>query len=303
MLLPSASEFGPAWSEALFVGYGPDEGLLGTASGGENLELGPDYGAQAPDGIWWFLDAAKRRLAHYSETGDYLGAVEMPSAYLAQGQYFQHQLPHVLDDGTLVAQRMSSDSTTLLLLEGSDLSTVGTSVGFTLKFDDGKWLYGFANQPNEGDVRVPARVDPHSGTVETVDWFETRAGSRFSLEVQGDHLMLALPDAPAAPAYDLRLAYAGDPSVSAYGSVEVTSAEDGTLFFYIVGGTDSGVGGQLAGFVSVAADGEISAVEPTPDPFTPADPGSPAHLGIRPGTSVPWIMIVGADGVHVFRRG
>ncbi len=301
LLLPSASDFGSAWSEVLFIGYGSDEELLGTAPGGENLDLGPEYGAQAPDGTWWFLDAAKRRLAHYSETGEYLGSV-VASEYLDQGQYFQFQLPHILDDGTLVAQRMSPDSTTLLLLRDGELQTVGVSVGFTIRFDNGEWLYGFGHQPDEDDARVPTRVDPHSGTAEAVDWFHTRTGSRFSLEVKGDHLTMAFPDAPTAPSYDLPMVYAEDLSVPAYGSVEATSGEDGTLFLYLLGGTDSGVGGQLAGFVSIDPDGAMSAVEPTRDPFTSSDPGSPAHLGIRPGTNKPWIMIIGTDGVHVWRR-
>ena len=63
----------------LFIPYGDGEEELGTALGGDmgGLDLGPEYGAQAPDGSWWILDAAKRRLAHYSETGEYLGAVAM----------------------------------------------------------------------------------------------------------------------------------------------------------------------------------------------------------------------------------
>ncbi|HEX6221316.1 MAG TPA: hypothetical protein VF115_09495, partial [Acidimicrobiia bacterium] len=108
LLLPSASEFGPDWSEVLVIRYGDDEEELGTAPGGDmgSLDLGPEYGAQAPDGSWWILDAAKRRLAHYSETGEYLEAIAMKPEHLTQGQYFQFQLPHILADGTLVAQRL-----------------------------------------------------------------------------------------------------------------------------------------------------------------------------------------------------
>lgn len=54
LLLPSASEFGPAWHEAFVIPYGPAEEELGTAPGGDggSLDLGPEYGAQAPDGTW-----------------------------------------------------------------------------------------------------------------------------------------------------------------------------------------------------------------------------------------------------------
>jgi hypothetical protein len=46
----------------------------------------------------------------------------------------------------------------------------------------------------------------------------------------------------------------------------------------------------------------VSQTEPIADPFSPSDPGSPSHLGVTPGTSTPWIMVVGEDGVHVSIR-
>lgn len=135
-----------------------------------------------------------------------------------------------------------------------------------------------------------------------MDWFQTRAGTRFRLQVSGDQLTVELHDATEAPVLSWRLAYAADPTTPAYGLVEVASGEDGTLFLYILGGTDSGVGGQLIGFLSISPDGVSSAVEPTRDPFTPSDPGSPGHLGVRAGANTPWIMIVDTDGVRVYGR-
>lgn len=299
LLLPSASEFGPDWSEVLFIPYGEAEGELGTAPGGDmgSLDLGPEYGAQAPDGSWWMLDAAKRRLAHYSETGEYLGAIPMKPEHLTQGQYFQFQLPHILADGTLVAQRLGGGSTTLLLLEDGVTRLVSVPTDFGLRFNDGTSLYGFS-----GEGRLLTRVDPYTGNPEEVDWFQTRAGTRFRLEIRGDQLSVELPDAPGATVLSWRLAYAGDPTIPAYGLVEVASGEDGTLFLYILGGTDSGVGGQLTGLLSISPDGVASPVEPTRDPFTPSDPGSPGQLGVRAGANMPWIMIVDTDGVRVFGR-
>lgn len=298
LLLPSASEFGPDWSEILFVPYGEEDAELGTAPGGDmgGLDLGPDYGAQAPDGSWWFLDVAKLRLAHYAENGNYLGAVAMKPEQLAQGQYFQFQLPHVLADGTLVAQRLGA-ATTLLLLQDSETKLVSVSTDFGLRYDDGTSLYGFSD---EG--RVLTKVDPYTGDSEAVDWFQTRAGTRFRLELRGDQLNMELPDVPGLPLSSWRLAYAGDPTVPAFGLLEVASAEDGTLFLYILGGTDTRVGGQLAGFLSISPDGVASSVEPTRNPFTTSDPGSPAHLGTRPGSDTPWIMIIDTDGVRVYGR-
>lgn len=299
LLLPSASGFGPEWSEILFIPYGDAEEELGTSPGGDmgSLSLGPEYGAQAPDGTWWILDAAKRRLAHYSETGEYLGALVLKPEHLAQGQYFQFQLPHILDDGTLVAQRQGGEATTLLLLRDGETTLVSVPTDFGLRFDDGTSLYGFS-----GEGQKMTRVDPYIGDPEEVDWFQTPAGNRFRLEIRGDQLTVELRDAPNALNLSWRLAYADDPSVPAYGMVEVAANADGTLFIYIVGGTDSGVGGQLAGFFSISAEGTSSPIEATRDPFTPSDPGSPAHLGVGSHSGAPWIMVIDTDGVRVYER-
>jgi hypothetical protein len=298
LLLPSASEFGPAWYEAFVISYGPAEEELGTAPGGDggSLDLGPEYGAQAPDGTWWFLDAAKLRLAHYSETASYLGSVAIPTGLLAQGLYFQYQIPRVLDDGTMVANNPTSGK--ILRLEGETLRAVDSADRFGLRYDDGTSLYGFAGE----DSKVMTRVDPKSGFGETVDWFLTRAGTRFRIEVAANTLTADLPDAGGGTTLSLDMVYAGDPAVPAYGLIEVVSGADGTLFLYVLGATDSGVGGQLAGIFSISPDGTVSPIEPTRNPFSNSDPGSPAHLGIRAGSDQPYIMVVDTDGVHVYQR-
>jgi hypothetical protein len=38
------------------------------------------------------------------------------------------------------------------------------------------------------------------------------------------------------------------------------------------------------------------------NPFTPADPGSPGHLGVAYGSSTPWAMLVTEDGLEVYVR-
>ena len=71
------SEMGPGWTEQVFP-YGEGEESLGTSPGGEGLMFGPDYGTQTTDGTWWFLDAAKQRIAHFAADGTYLDQVLMP---------------------------------------------------------------------------------------------------------------------------------------------------------------------------------------------------------------------------------
>ncbi len=296
--LPSVSALGDDWSELFVIGYGLGDELLGTSPGGDNgsLQLGPDYGAQAADGSWWFLDAAKLRLAHYSERGDYIDAVAVPPDLLVNSRYFQYQMPHALDNGMLVASRLGSGvRSDLLVLSDGALRAVELPTTVGVRTDDGRALYG------SGDNVELLQVDPASGSVDQVEWFMTRSGTRYRLTAQGDVLAVELPDS-AIGRVVIHLVYAGDPAVPAYAGVEVNSGTDGSLFLFLSGATDSGEGGQLAGFLTIFSDGVVSPMEPSRDPFSQADPGSPAHLGVRPGTAVPWLMFVDTDGVHVYQR-
>jgi len=83
----------------------------------------------------------------------------------------------------------------------------------------------------------------------------------------------------------------------------VETGVDGTphVYFYGVPATDEVL--QLVGYFSVSPHGAVSEVEPSRDPFSPSDPGSPAHLGLRPGGDTPWLMFVDPDGVRVLGRG
>ena len=77
-VLPVATEKMPeSWTEVFLIPYGETPQTLGTSlSGdGDGLLLGPDYGAQAPDGSWWFLDVAKQRMAHFGDDGAFGNAV------------------------------------------------------------------------------------------------------------------------------------------------------------------------------------------------------------------------------------
>jgi hypothetical protein len=296
-ILPVAAETIPeGWSEVFLIPYGETPETLGTslAGDGEGLQIGPDYGAQAPDGSWWFLDGAKQRMAHFGDDGQFIDAVEVPVELLVDGLYFQFQLPRVLDDGTLVANRLGIDTTTILRLSEGDFETTVLNRQFVPRTDDGVMLYGF-----DIENTIPLEVDPGSGSTTETEWFRTRSGSRFRITVALGELTVALPDA----AMEKTLTFeAGDVGGSAFLSLEVAAGEDGTLHLFILGFPERDESLQLAGYLTIGSDGTLGPLEPVRDPFTPSDPGSPAHLGVRPGTSTPWLMFIDEDGVRVFRR-
>ncbi len=298
--LPVALDAMPdTWVESFTIPYGETPETLGThlVGDGEGLLVGPDYGAQAPDGSWWFLDTGKFRLAHFSETGDYLGEVVVPESILTNGLYFQYQLPRVLSDGTLLASRLDAGRTTFLRLRNGNLDTFTVPMEMIPWADDGTIVYGFSFDEESSLVALV----PQDGVAGVVDWFFSRGGHRFRVAGRAGGLLVELPDAspPRSVELDFSAADVGGP---VYLNVEVATGSDGTIHLFLLGFPDGDETLQLAGYMTIGADGEVSAVEPIRNPFTVADPASPARLGVRPGTTEVTFMVVDADGVTVYVR-
>ncbi|HEX5671557.1 MAG TPA: hypothetical protein VFY46_02440, partial [Acidimicrobiia bacterium] len=256
-LLPVAAETMPeSWTEVFLIPYGETPETLGTslAGDGEGLQLGPDYGAQAPDGSWWFLDGAKQRMAHFGDDGTFIDAVEMPVDLLVDGLYFQFQLPRVLDDGTLVANRLGIDSTTILRLSEGTFETTALNRQFVPRTDDGVLLYGF-----DIENSISLEVDPASGDATETEWFRTRSGSRYRIAAAPGELTVSLPDAPVEHKLTFEAAEVGG---SAFLSLEVAAGEDGTLHLFILGFPELDESLQLAGYLTITADGTLGALEP-----------------------------------------
>ncbi len=297
-MLPIATEeMPPTWSETLFIPYGEGPLTLGTTLGGDGdgIQVGPEYGAQSPDGTWWFLDGAKYRLAQFDADGSFLIEAVLDEDLLTDGIYFQYQLPRVLDSGMVVANRLSEEQTIILRRRGEELDTVTIDRIFVPRIDDGTTVYGF----EVGEEATPVAVDVSSGTATDTEWFRTRGGDRFRITVGKGELRIELPDAGADITLPVTAAEVGGDALF---STEVASGIDGTLHLLMVGLAENDESLQLAGYLTVSADGTLGALEPMRDPFTSADPGSPAHLGVRPQTSKPWFMVIDEDGVRVFGR-
>jgi hypothetical protein len=295
VLLSPFSEMGPGWAEQFFP-YGEGEEFLGTSPGGDGLMLGPEYGTQTPDGSWWFLDAASLRIAHFAADGSYLDQVVMPEDVLVDGQYFQYQMPQGLDDGSIAAGGFRSENT-MSLLRISDGQATGTTFDGTVPWvtTDGALLYGF-----DGDDGAPHSLDPEEPLPVPVSWFLARDGSRYMVTLNDGEMLLEIPDSGLTRTLQMR--FSEDPEVIARAGIEVETGVDGTIFIMMYGAPESDETLGIGGYVSVAPDGAVSETEPIAEPFSPSDPGSPSHLGVTPGTSTAWIMLVGEDGVHVFTR-
>ena len=282
-----------AWQERFVIGYGPGKELLGTSPGGDSgtLDIGPEYGAPGPDGSWWFLDAAKARIAHYDSAGRYLGQVKV-TRLLVNGRYFQWQLPHVLADGMLVATRNGQDGTMLLRVRGGTADEIPVGLPyFATTYSDGTLLYGYSGR---GRLEV---VDPTDGSRQRTDVFRTPSGTPFSLKV-GGRLKLELPDSGISRTLPISTS-SGAP---AHVGVQVRAGADDTLHVFLVGAGEDDESVQLVGATMVSADGDVAEVEALANPFSEADPGSPAQLAMAPGSSTPMLVYVLDDGAHVYER-
>ena len=281
------------WQERFVIGYGPGNRLLGTSPGGDSgtLDIGPEYGAPGPDGTWWFLDAAKARLAHYDSAGRYLGRVKV-TRLLVNGRYFQWQLPHVLADGMLVATRNGTDGTMLLRVHGGTADEIPVGLPyFAATYSDGALLYGYSGR---GRLEV---VDPADGSRQRTDVFRTPAGTPFSLKL-GRRLKLGLPDSGISKVLPISTSSGAPAHVGA----QVRAGVDDTLHLFLVGAGEDDESVQLVGATLIGAAGQVAEVEALANPFSEADPGSPAQLVMAPGSSTPMLVYVLDDGVHVFER-
>jgi hypothetical protein len=297
LALPVAGEMGPEWIEEIFIPYGDTEQTLGTSPGGEGgtMDLGPEFGAQAPDGTWWFLDAAKGRLARYDSDGTYRDALTIPEDVLVNGVYFQFQLPRVLADGTLVAFGLRVTTTDVLRATNAGIDQVTVDALVVPKGDDGTLAYGF------DDTGAIGAVDPVAGTVAPADWFVTQTGARYRFELTDAGLRIELPDAPVPVDRVVPIVTAADPTVNAFGGLEVATTADGRIHLLVVGASEADETTQLAGYTTILPDGTVTPILPLRNPYTLSDPGSPGHLGAAFGASEPWLMFIDTDGVRIYR--
>lgn len=295
VVAPAVDAVPGTWRETFVVTYGPAVEQLGTSRGGEGggLRYGPESGAPAPDGSWWFLDGAKRRLAHYSSSGTFLEGVRVPPRLLVDGRYFQWQLPHVLADGTLVAFRLTGDGAGMLRLRNGVVDEVPLTVMFSPTYDDGRVLYGTV-----ADGAPLAELDPATGAVTSAVTYRLPSGAPFTLTDDFDKGELRVVTATAS----LRLVTVTSSGATAHLGVQMRAGADDSLHLLLAGAGEDDTSTQLVDYARVDLSGAVTRPESLTNPFSLADSGSPAQLAMAPGDSTPMLVYVLPDGVHVYRR-
>lgn len=297
LVLNKPSRLGPAWRFAFKVGYGTQPAQLGTYLGGDGMGVrtGPDYGTQAPDGTWWFLDPAKVRLAHYSAGGAYLGQSLPPKGFLGGGRFLEYQRLTALADGTLVAHSTSVNEAGLLVRSpDGGFKQLALRDFFAAQTTDGTYEYGFMG------TRC-VRVDPATGRATGVDRLIGPGGHSFAVALTKDGILVTTRGGTA----ELPVEAEEFPGLPVHLNIEANTSSDGTLNVLLTGiveppGKDAAT---VIGFVTFDELARVITTDDVRDPTSSADPASGLHLGVRLGDWAPWLMFVDADGVRVYRRG
>lgn len=296
VLSPPISAFGPEWSEVFAVGYGDAPELLGTSLGGDGkgIHWGPSYGTQLPDGTWWFVDTGKLRLAHYSETGAYLGDLRLREEYLAQGQYLQWARPLALRDGTVVLQSTTPDNPEMLLLApDGTLSRTPLDEWLSVHTTDGTYLYGFS----DGGLMV--RIDPRTGTSIPVLVLSAITEEDLRISLEPGLLSVTL----GTHAVQLPVSAAGADGAEVHLGIEAAVGTDGVANILLSGLIEKTPGEveDVLGLLRLRHDGRAT-IDDLPALTSSADPADGLRLGVRWGDHRPWLMLIGEDAVRVFRR-
>lgn len=280
----------PGWTTAFTVPYGDSPDRLGTAPGGDDgsLDLGPEYAAPGPDGMWHVLDSAKRRIARFDASGDYLGETVIPRSVLVNGVFAPWQLPRVLDDGTFVAFRYLGEETGVLTARRAGVSEIVVPGTILPVADDGQRITG-----RDGSEVVA--LDLTDGRLEPSPALIGRDGEAFDVRrLRGGGLRFVRP----ADRVDVRIPVRDPDGHRVAAGIEVATGADGRTFVYLIGGDESGGFGALA---TLDVLGRLLSVVPVPDPFSPSDPGSPARLVVAPGEGTPYLVQVLETGLVVHR--
>lgn len=287
VLGPAAPTIGAEWTPLVTLTYGDAEENLGLSDthGGATPGWGPEYLAPAADGTLWVLDVNKHRVARFSNDGRYLGATAIP------GLYAGLQMPFMLGD-TFWASGSGPDGA--LVIDGGGAARVGDLLGWD--HSDGSGVYNAAGTSRLTPGRPP--------TISAVGELRTPSGTPYRVDARPNGngtILVSLPDAQREVLLRVASGISGGPlEVLGY---EFVSDDNDRVSFLAYGLDNKAQEVQLAGYFSIdARSGEVSAVEPMRDPFSEADPGSPAHLRAVPDEGSILLTFVDEDAVHVYKR-
>lgn len=291
--LTTPSPLGREWKRVLEIAYGNRSSRLGVSMQKDGTGLGPSYGVQTPDQTWWIADAAKRRLAHFSGSGKYLGEVRVPRKFLERGE-FRWRNPVALANGSVVLTRASEGPPALLVVSPTGhLSQVRMKQHVEVAVSDGTYFFGTC-----ADGRR-IRLDPISGKTRGTTWFQGQNGHKFQILESGDDLVVKRPGRSVR----IRLAPAENPKGVFRREIEYAVGREGRLWVLVRGAVSSPGSRETPAnaLFSVSKTGRVATQPGLRELTGAADPADGHRLGITFGSKQPWLMFVDADALRVYQ--
>ena len=289
--LPKA--LGSKWTKIATLTYGTTTNTLGTDPGGEGINWGPGYGTQLPNKTWWYADVANLRLAHFSDSGHYLGQAKLPTKYLQSGSYFQWQNPQSLANGTVLLTSTTIGAPALLKFYKAKFSKVALNRFVSVVINDGHYLYGY----DEANKMV--KINPASGKITLTSWLVGQGGRKFAIKAGTGYLRVTRPAANVR----INLKSAAHPTLPLHPGFQAAMGADGKLWLLVTGMVDlPDYSTELTiGLFSVGPTGKLSTIYSMRNPSSESDPGDGNNLGIRKGGTHPWMMFIDTDAVRDYR--
>ena len=318
-LLAALSEPPPGWKQAAFLPFGSGPAGLGAMwpSVHTTTPIVPPSFTVARDGSFWLLDLVKKRLAHYSPSGSYLG--EVP------GLPFGLHLPRARDiafwgDRLIVLQEF--DRAALLTPVRDDLRRLEASSWvraegrglyllqlYSTTGEPLAWIDGFSDLELLGTgPRGVADVDP--APVRVLPGAPVRSGAWMDVRVTGAQRMaVTFSTTEIASEQPIRLRVTGGrptsaPALTRQVAGMIESIEGSAVLVYVrlapSGAHDAERYGSGRWLLRLASDGSPLVWERLPTPAI-NDNLQERHLATGPDGRV-YLMVPDRRGEHIYAR-
>lgn len=266
------------WERIFRVGYGSEDHRLGVD---RRVSRGPELAAPAVDGGWFVLDNQKRRLANYGPDGSFRGSIPIP------GRFAGLQSLRILDDG-----RMFAFGSPALVVDADARRVPNPHLLVGLN-DDGERLYA-----QSGDAWLEVLPFGDEVQIRYLEALTGRGDRTFELAYLPSGVRIRWIDRD--PHLEVLIGYVAGASGDPYRPIqEFVVTDDGRLHLYVYG--SDAEGSPTAGLLTVSPDDGDVAVVHAPWPVSDVDPGSAAHLQVDRTTGRPALVIVGNEGLDIWR--
>jgi hypothetical protein len=298
------------WDQVIFVPFGDGRNELGYKPSRESPTIGPNSFAVAPDGSVWIIDAAKQRVAHFSQRGelteeirDSVGSGSTDLTFVGEtlyviAVYHKGLVFPILPDGRRSAPNVITENGRTVYAR----SFIPTTRGLFVE------VGGYTEPVATGPKGIYALDLPGSGYIKEVPGMILENGTAFSLSGIGDReFILHFVRGDREFEQPLRVRVIASKRFGKRNLVGPVGPRDfvvdsNDVYMHVkVAVTKPGSDGDQIGGRFLLRVGESPILfERLPEP-TRIDDTQVRHIGLGPDGHL-YLMRLDKDGVRIFRR-